>query len=345
MNNDATPTDGDSTLPSRETPQITVFRYESDRLDEFEVQDVEQLRPLCNTQEVVWISVEGLDDPHIVRQVGDFFQLHPLIVEDILHVHQRAKVEDYENHLYIVGRMVSAGDPRESEQLSIILGGRYVLTFQEGRPGDCLDGVRQRLRQNLGRIRRKGADYLAYAILDAVVDSYFPVAEQCGDRLDQLDAEITEGHSRDTMMHVHDLRTTLLVLRRSLWPHRDAVNELLRDSHEMISDETRLYLRDTYDHTLRLIDIVETHRETCADLREFFLTSIGNRTNEVMKVLTIIATIFIPLSFIAGVYGMNFEHMPELKWRYGYAFSWAIMIATATGLLTYFWRRGWFRGP
>lgn len=336
------PLSAGSADPNHSMPSITVIRYEGDEFTEFDVGQVDELCSLWDDNKIVWVSVEGLQDANLIRQLGEYFHLHPLIMEDIVHVHQRAKVEDYDDHLYMVGRMVSPENDRHTEQISVILGSHYVLTFQEGRPGDCLDGVRQRLRQNLGRIRRKGADYLAYAIFDAVVDSYFPVLELCGDRLDQLDTEITEGCKPETMEHVHDLRVHLLTLRRCLWPHRDAVNELLRDSHAMITDETRLYLRDTYDHTLRLIDIVETYRETCADLRDFFLTSISNRTNEIMKVLTIIATIFIPLSFIAGVYGMNFDHMPELHWRYGYAFSWGLMLATAGGLLIYFWRRGWF---
>lgn len=277
------------------------------------------------------------------RELGEMFGLHGLALEDVVHAHQRAKVEDYEDHLFVVGRMVSTNGELESEQIALFLGSDFVLTFQEGLPGDCLDPLRERIRRDHGNVRKAGADYLAYAIIDAVVDSYFPVVEQYGDRLDELDGKLSSKPGSDAIGQVHQLRSELLMLRRSIWPHQDAIAELLRDTHELVTPETRVYLRDTLDHTLQIIDVIHTYREMCSDLRDFFFSVVSTRTNEVMKVLTIIATIFIPLSFIAGVYGMNFDHMPELHWRMGYPFALSVMSVVAAGLIGFMWRKGWLR--
>ena len=251
--------------------------------------------------------------------------------------------------LLIVTRLVALiAEHLESEQISIFLGKNFVVTFQQ-RSGDCFDPVRERIRTSRGRIREAGADYLAYALIDAVIDTYFPVVEQFADHLDDLDEEVATRQTPTVTDRIHGVRNDLLLLRRSVWPHRDALNELVRDQHPLITDETRVFLRDCYDHTVQLIDLLEVYREMCADLRDYYLSLVSNRMNDVMKVLTIIATIFIPLSFVAGLYGMNFNtalpgNMPELNWPYGYVGAISVMVVIALGMLIYFWRRGWI-GP
>jgi magnesium transporter len=266
----------------------------------------------------------------------------------VVNVHQRAKVEEYGDHLYIVLRMVGPGEHLETEQLSLFLGRNFVLTFQE-RPGDCFEPVRARLRHSRGRMRDTGADYLAYALIDAIVDAYFPVVDDCGERLEELDEQMSAGHSHDAMAVLHHLRGELMLLRRAIRPLRDELVNLMPDPNALIRPETQFYLRDCYDHTVQLIDLLDTYRELCSDLRDFHLSAVSNRMNEIMKVLTIIATLFMPLSFIAGVYGMNFNtalpgNMPELNWPYGYVLSLGLMLLVAGGMVAFFWRRGWLGG-
>jgi magnesium transporter len=241
--------------------------------------------------------------------------------------------------------MVKTGQQVETEQLSLFLGKNYVLTIQE-EPGDCFDPVRQRIRQSSGRVRQVGADYLTYALLDTVIDSYFAIIDLFADRLEALDDEIPLGQGLGVNERIHDVRSDLLLLRRAVRPHRDAVNGLVRDEHPLIRNETRVFLRDCYDHTIQLTETLEVYRESCNALRDYHLSVMSGRMNEVMKVLTIIATIFIPLSFIAGVYGMNFDpdlpgNMPELKWPFGYAFALGLMALAAGGMVLYFRRKGW----
>jgi len=252
------------------------------------------------------------------------------------------------DHLFIVVRTMENHDPIVSEQISMFLGPKYVVTLQE-RPGDDWNPVRERLRQKLGRIRKSGADYLAYALIDAVIDSYFPVLDALGDRVEQLDDELSRNPRQPMMSQVHDVRVALHVLRRSIWPHREALSALTREHLDLITDETRIHLRDCYDHTIQIMDLVENDRDLCSDLRDFYLTAVSNRMNEIMKVLTVIATLFMPLSFVAGIWGMNFDphaspwNMPELRWRFGYPMALAVMAAVAAGMLYFFYRRGWLR--
>jgi len=334
------------TDPEADRPVIRVISFGPDDLEEKEPEDLDALSKLVGKRPVTWVDVQGLGDAKTIRRLGEIFHLHPLALEDVVNTHQRAKVEEYEEYLFIVVRMLTGGEQLDTEQMSLFLGPNFVVTFQE-RPGDCLGPVRRRLRQGKGRIRQLGADYLAYTLLDAVVDAYFPVLEQYGEALDALDQQISTRPSPDTVVHVHQMRNDLLLLRRAVWPFRDDIGELLRDSSPLISEETRVYLRDCYDHTLQIIDLVETCREMCSDLRDYYLSAVSNRMSEVMKVLTIMATIFIPLSFIAGVYGMNFDtavsawNMPELRWPLGYPLALGIMAIVAGGQLWYFWRRGW----
>ncbi|MEW4529980.1 magnesium/cobalt transporter CorA [Maioricimonas sp. JC845] len=345
--------------PDAPPPRVRAISFGGGRFVEQEITDCNEIEPLLDEFAVTWINVDGLGDAKLIRRLADLFGLHPLEIEDIVHVHQRAKVEDYGDHLFLIARMVHLAETPDdddaeppdglglsSEQLSIFLGGRFVLTFQEA-PGDCLDPVRERLRKNVGRLRQAGTDYLTYAILDAVIDSYFPIIEQYAEALDTIEDELDDGGTPRDLARLHYLRRELLTLRRAAWPLREAVSWLMRDSHKLIDDATRVYFRDCADHVFQILDAVGTYRELCSDLREYFFSITGQRTNEVMRLLTIIATIFIPLSFVAGVYGMNFDpeaspwNMPELDWRFGYFGALGIMASIAGVMLTYFWRKGW----
>jgi magnesium transporter len=290
--------------------------------------------------------VVGVGDAETVRRIGEIFALHRLALEDCINVHQRPKVEEYEDHRFIVSRMAMIREGPDTEQISLFLGRNFVITFQE-QPGDCFGPVRERLRAARGRIRAAGADYLAYALLDAIVDSYFPVLESYGERIEDLEDDVLLRPDNRTVAQIFELKRDLLALRRAAWPQREAINTLIREPSPLIDDETRIFLRDCYDHAVHVLDIVETHREQAASLTDVYLSSMSNRLNEVMKVLTIIATIFIPLSFIASVYGMNFDterspwNMPELEWYFGYPFALGLMALTAAGLLLFFRRKGW----
>jgi magnesium transporter len=337
--------------PTASHPTIRVMTYGPQHFAEEIIQAPQRVRELLNTDVVTWVDVEGLGDVECIKTLGEIFSLHHLSLEDVINLHQRAKVEDYEHYLFIVARMAVFGEELETEQVSLFLGKNFVLTFQQGHPGDCLEIVRERLRKATGRIRFAGADYLAYALLDAVVDCYFPILEEYGERLEAFEDEILTQPRPDTIAHIHQIKRHLRTLRRVVWPLRETFNTLLRDETEEISHDTRLHLRDCYDHTVQLIDLIETYRELGADLTDVYLSSVGNRTNEIMRVLTIIATIFIPLTFIAGVYGMNFDpdtspwNMPELRWYWGYPLSLTLMAIVAIVQLIIFWRRGWVGWP
>jgi magnesium transporter len=330
-----------------QAPVIRVIAYNDQDVVEKQVQSAGELAAFLKKYPVTWIDVVGLGDADVIQQLGEAFDLHPLALEDVVNVHQRSKVEPYENHLFIVARTMELVDGQlESEQIGIFLGENYLLTFQE-RGGDCFEPARQRIRKNGGPIRHGGADYLAYALLDAVMDSYFPTADFYADRLDDLDVQIADRHDPVAVTRIHDVRHDLLLLRRAIRPHRETINSLLRDDSPFIKPETCVYLRDCYDHTVQLIELLEVYREMCSDLREYYLSLASNRMNEVMKVLTIIATIFIPLGFIAGVYGMNFDthrspwNMPELGWAFGYPAALGLMTTVAVGMVFYFRRKGW----
>ena len=280
-------------------------------------------------------------------EIGTQFGLHPLALEDVVHAHQRAKVESYDEYLFIVLRapQASHGERFELEQIAIFLGERYVISFQQ-RPGDSYDPVRERLRASRGRIREMGADYLVYALIDASIDAYFPVVDRFADKLDVLEDDITDTSGDETVEQIHEYRNELLLLRRSIRPLREALNALVRDPHALIGDDTRVFLRDCYDHAIQLFDLLDVYREMCAGLRDYQLSIASNRMNEIMKVLTLIATIFMPLSFLAGIYGMNFNtaepgNMPELNMPYGYLGLWTVMAAVTGAMLTFFRRRGW----
>lgn len=342
-------TPGTLTVPSDAArPTMHIVKYTETALHEEEVRDIGRMREFMDEAAVTWVHVDGLGDIELLHQLSEAFGLHRLALEDVVNVHQRPKVEEYADHLFIVLRTVSATAEVHGEQLSIFLGKNFVLTFQE-RAGDCLEPIRARLREARGRIRQLGADYLAYALIDAVVDGYFPVVDEYGERIERLDEQIAAGHSPHLMEALHDIRADLMALRRAIRPLRDAFVLLMPDPHSLISKETQFYLRDCYDHAVQLTDLLDTYRELCADLRDYYMSSINNRMNEIMKVLTIIATVFIPLSFIAGIYGMNFNtrlpgNMPELNWPYGYGFALLLMGGVGLGLIAFIWRKGWLSG-
>lgn len=334
-----------------ETPPATfdLIAYGPETLTEERLDDTGTLGARIGRQAVTWVDVAGLGDAERVRQVSEVVGLHPLALEDVMHLHQRSKVESYEDRLFIVVRMPHAEGRLDSEQISLVLGHNFLVTFQE-RPGDSFEPVRERLRRGAGRIRSNGADYLAYALIDATIDSYFPILETLGEKLENLEVEVSENPSKQTVARLHLLKRDLVQLRRAIWPARETLNALLRDEHRMISDNTRVYLRDCYDHTVQLIDMLELYRDIAASLFDIYLSSLSQRTNEVMKVLTVIATIFIPLGFIASLYGMNFDtrsawNMPELGWRFGYPAVLLLMAAVALGLVVWFRMKGWIGGP
>lgn len=336
--------------PEAEAPRIRVMAYGPDTLDESVIDDVQALQNLIDTVPMLWVNVDGLGDLELIRSLGLLFGLHELALEDVVNVYQRPKVEDYDDHLFIVVRMPHGGEQVDTEQVALVLGPGYVLTFQE-HVGDCFDPVRERLRKSPnGRIRGSGSDYLGYALIDAVIDSFFPVLEACGERLGDLEQKVLDQPSPGVVQDIYALKRDLLALRRAVWPLRDMANALIRDESRLISDRTRLFLRDCYDHCVQLMDMLESYREVASGLIDIHLSSVTAHTNEAMKFLTLIATIFIPLSFVAGIYGMNFDpeaspwNMPELDWYLGYPFALGLMLLVAAGFLIAFYRKGWLGG-
>jgi magnesium transporter len=328
---------------------ITCVDYSPEQVQFQEVADlaafISQHRPPWSV--VRWINVAGLGDLALVRAIAEKYHLHPLAIEDVLHVPQRPKVqaydetESYQARLFVVARQIYMHDGViHGEQVSVFVGHRTVITFQEN-ASDVFDPVRQRIRIAGSQIRRNDASFLAYSLLDAIVDSCFPIMESFGDRLEELEDEVLSRATPATIQEVHRVKRELLLVRRAMWPMREVLGRLQRDPHECFSEETRTYVRDVYDHVVQLIDLVETYREVANGLTETYMTAISNRMNEVMKVLTIIGTIFIPLTFLAGVYGMNFRHLPELDWWWGYPLFWLICLAMAGAMITWFRRRGW----
>jgi magnesium transporter len=328
----------------REPVRITLFLYDAARLEERTLRPEEIASLSVPEGGVLWLNICGLSDPGVVRAVGERFGYHPLALEDVLNVPQRPKVERYEGNLLIILREVRHPEP--PEQVSLFLGDRVVVSFQE-HPGDAFDPIRERLRQAKGQIRALGADFLAYALCDAVIDAFFPTLEKLGDEVEELEERVIASPSPEKFHEIRRAKQRLLEVRRAVWPARDAMNELLREESLLIRPGTRPYLRDCYDHTVQLMDMVETFREMAAGLVEEYMSSMSNRMNEIMKVLTVIATIFIPMTFLVGVYGMNFNpqispyNMPELGWRYGYPAVLLVMAVMAGGMLYYFRRKKW----
>lgn len=326
-------------------PRIDVIVYGPDDVREIRGVSPDELVAFRKKWPVVWVNIVGLGDEATLRQIGRLFGMHRLALEDVVTLHQRAKVEPFGDQLFVVARMMDAAEMK-SEQLSLFMTEGVVLTFQE-REGDCFDHVRARIRERQGIIRSSGADYLVYALLDATIDSYFPLIEVLGMTLSDLEDEVLEHPEKSTAERIHETKRQLIGLRRNIWPHREMLSALDRGTSNLLQPETRVHLRDVYDHAIQIIDLVESYREVSSDLMGLYLSSVSNRMNEVMKVLTIFATIFMPLGFIAGLYGMNFDpevsrwNMPELGWSFGYPFALGLMAASAGALLYVLRRKGW----
>lgn len=333
--------------PEAPRPEIHVIAYGPGDFVEADVTDLRSLRAYTDKWPVTWINVDGLGDAKTIETLGEIFGLHRLALEDVLNVHQRPKVDEYEDRVFLVSRMMRFTGELETEQISLFLGPNFVITFQEGLPGDCFEVIRQHVRAKVGRVRQAGADYLLYCLLDAIVDHYFPVLEEYGERLERMETEVIANPTPNTIHRLHAIKRHLLDLRRILWPMREALQVVLRDTGALFTAETRLHVRDCYDHLVQVVELTEIYRELAMSLTDVYLSSVSNRMNEVMKVLTIIATIFMPLSFLAGLYGMNFStdaspfNMPELKWYLGYPFALCMMALVAMGLLFFFHRKGW----
>jgi len=328
--------------------RITLIDFDPEHVVERDVTSFDDCIEFKDTKSVTWVNVEGVHDAPVIERLGECFGLHPLLLEDVMNTEQRPKLEEYESYLYIVVRMLYERPHEESdtmdidsEQVSFILGPNIVFTFLED-PGDVFDPVRKRIRENRGRVRKHGSDYLAYVLIDVIVDNYFTVLERFGDLAEDLEQEAMGSPTPETLHKIQRVKRAMFLMRRAVWPLRDVVSALLRGDSPLIKKSTMVFLRDVFDHVVRVVDIVETHREMIAGLMEIYLTNVSNRMNEVMKVLTVIATVFIPLTFIAGVYGMNFDDMPELHWRHGYWYAWAAMLSVGLVMLLYFRRKRWF---
>ncbi|NNE00980.1 MAG: magnesium/cobalt transporter CorA [Pirellulaceae bacterium] len=327
-------------------PSIDVFQFNRDNVDRAEGISPSEIPPLSDDV-VTWVNVVGLGDAHVIEAIADRFDIHDLALEDVVNTHQRPKMEQYSDHLYVVLRMPNDSDIADLEQVSIFLGKNYVLTWQEA-DGDCFQPIRERLQSKTRLVRKHGADFLAYALIDSIIDSFFPVLTRYGERLDAIEDRVTSANAGYSVVQsLHQIRSDLRTLRRSTWAHRDVVRNLMSTEDDLLTEMTLLHLRDVSDHTVQLVELFESSRDSCSDLQDLYMSAVSLRTNEVMKVLTIIATIFIPLGFIAGLYGMNFSYdasplnMPETQWYFGYPMAIVLMGSVAFAMLAFFYRRGW----
>lgn len=329
--------------PAAPKPVVRIMAYDAEKVVERDVEDLQTIRGYLNQWPVTWIRVTGLGDISVISKLGEIFGLHRLALEDVVNVHQRSKVEQYRSYCYIVLRQVRDSEEFSSEQVSLFLGKNFVLSFEE-MAGAHFNPVLERIRKGNGRSRTAGPDHLAYALIDAVIDGYFPVLESFGEKVEMLEDAIVGQPAGLFFEQIHNLRRGLLSLRRAAWPLRETMNTLYREPIPQIDEEERVYLRDCYDHMVQIIDLLENYRDVTSGLMDIYLSSISNRTNEIMKVLTLFTAIFIPMTLIAGIYGMNFKYMPELDWRIGYPASLALMAAIAVLLLLYFKKKGWIGG-
>ena len=326
-----------------EKVKIRILDYDEVQFEEKEAKTIEESFPFKDKPTVTWINIDGLHEVGIIEKLGSHFGLHPLLLEDILNTDQRPKMEDYGDYIFVVLKMLYPGENKdeiEAEQVSLIFGSNFVISLQE-REGDVFDPVRDRIRKSKGRIRKTGSDYLAYALLDAIVDNYFLILENVGEKIEDTEQQLASNPSPGTLQFIRELKNEMIFLRKSIWPLRELINGLERCESTLIHESTGAYLRDVYDHTIQIIDTVESYRDMISGMVDIYLSSISNKMNEVMKVLTIFASIFIPLTFVAGVYGMNFEFMPELGWRWGYFALLGFMVSVGIFLVLYFKRKRW----
>jgi len=327
----------------KEKVKITIIDYHEKEFVEKEARTVEECFPFKEKPTVTWINVDGVHDLEIIEKIGSHFGFHPLTLEDIANTTQRPKIEDFGDYIFLILRMLSYDEKKnevKSEQVSLILGSNFVISFQED-VGDVFDPVRERIRKGKGRLRKMGADYLAYTLIDSIVDNYFLILEKLGEKIEFLEEELVTDPKTETLQEIHNLKREMIFLRKSVWPLREVISGLERSESDLIKESTGIFLKDIYDHTIQVMDTVEAYRDVLSGMLETYLSSISNRMNQVMKVLTVIATIFIPLTFIVGIYGMNFKYMPELEWRWGYLIIWLAMVVIAIFMIFYFKRKKW----
>ena len=328
--------------PSHQPVQITVIDYDATHFQEKQVDLITECFPFRDTETVTWINVDGLGNPKIIEDLGKCFTIHPLILEDIFNTGQRPKIEDLDQYIYLNLKMLSCSNTEKEikiEHISMIIGSNYLISFQED-IGDIFDPVRERIRKD-GRIRKYGPDYLAYALIDGIVDNYFVVMENLEGQVEGLEEELVINPTQDSLHKINQLKKDMIFLRKSVWPLREVINNLERSESPLIKESTTIYLRDVYDHTIQVIDTLETFRDMVSGMIDIYLSGLSYKMNEIMKVLTLIATIFIPLTFVVGLYGMNFKNMPEIEWEFGYYSVLIVMVIMVAGMLIYFRRKKW----
>ena len=331
-------------------PVISLIEYDAHSIEERKIETMDELLPCLDNDKVSWINVDGLGDPEFIQRLGQHFRIHPLALEDIFNIGQRPKVDEYDRQLFIVLDMGYENKEGEVvfEQVCVVLAEQFVITIQEEDSGDVFNPVRQRLRDGGGNARFMKSDYLAYALIDAVIDQYFPIIESLGESMEDLQETLLDQPTRERLRELHEFKRLIARIRRAVWPQREVLGRLMRDETGLVAARTKPFFRDCYDHTVIMVDILETFREATRNIMDIYLSSISIRTNEVMRVLTVISSIFIPLTFIAGVYGMNFDpklspfNMPELEWPFGYLFAICLMLAVAIGMIVFFKRKKWF---
>jgi magnesium transporter len=321
----------------------TLIVYDDVLFQETALNKIEQCSPFKNKSSVSWINIDGLNQTDLIQKVGEFYNLHSLVIEDVLNTDQRPKIEDYKEYLYIVLKMLnnSSNNTFTVEQVSLVVGKNFVITFQEGLEGDVFNPIRERLRSGKGRIRSESADFLAYSIIDAIVDNYFTIVEKLGEKIEDLEGELITLPTQDTLRKIHELKRETIFLRKAVWPLREVISFLKMEVSPLIKDTTKPFLQDVNDHTIQVMDIVEISREMLSGMLDVYLSGISNKMNEIMKFLTIIGTIFMPLTFIAGIYGMNFEFMPEVKWKSGYFIVLFLMLSLGISMIFYFKKKKW----
>jgi magnesium transporter len=326
-----------------EKVKISIIDYAIGKFDEKEVKKVEDCFQFKRKPSITWINVDGLHDVEVIEKLGNCYDIHPLVLEDIVNTDQRPKMEDFEKYIFFVLKMLYIDDKTheiQSEQVSLILGQNYVISFQE-KVGDVFNTVRERIRKGKGRIRKMSADYLAYSLIDAIIDNYFIILERIGEKVESIEQDVVSNPKPEILQQIYNLKREMLYLRKSVWPFREVINGLLREESKLIKRGTYVYLRDLYDHTIQVIDTIETFRDMISGMLDIYMSSVSNKMNEVMKVLTIFAAIFIPLTFIVGIYGMNFQHMPELSMTWAYPAVWIAIILIGVSLLVYFKHKKW----
>lgn len=322
--------------------QVTAVDYNETNYSHRLIEDIGDLAMAQDMETTTWVTVAGLHDIAVINAIGQLFGIHPLLLEDILNTDQRPKLEQYDNYVYLIFKALSLQENGriQTEQISIVLGKTFVLTFEE-KEDDTFETLRQRLENEQSRIRKQGADFLAYSLLDIIVDNYFLILENLGERIEDLEDDLITNANRDTLEEIQHLKRELLYLRRSVWPLREVIGALQRGESDLFAQGTLIYLRDVYEHTIQVIDTMETHRDIVSSLLDIYLSGLSNKLNEVMKVLTVISTIFIPITFVTSLYGMNFAYMPELQWRWGYWGVWVVVAITAVSMIFYFRHKKW----